>query len=67
MGAMANRLTWLWRRLTHCPRGDHRDTVECEFGILQYRCLDCGALDVLGFVFLHVSNKAPHHYRPDQP
>lgn len=48
------------RRARHCRIGDHRETVESAFGILQLRCVDCGAHRALGWVFLGVSNRKPH-------
>ena len=54
---MRRALTRLWRRAAHCRFGEHRETAECAFGILQLRCVDCGLARVLGWVFLGVSNR----------
>lgn len=64
MSALARRLRAvllrIWRRIAHCRFGEHRETAECAFGVMQLRCVDCQLARPLGWVYLHASNKKPH-------
>jgi hypothetical protein len=51
------RLARLWRRVTSCRRGEHRETCEGSFGVLRWRCLDCDRATPLGWIYVGCSNK----------
>lgn len=56
-------LRHLWHRAVHCRRGEHRETVAASFGVLQFRCIDCGAHRMLGWIFVGVSNRKPYPWQ----
>lgn len=60
---MSGALIRLWRRAVDCRRGRHRETIECAFGVLRARCVDCDTHRAIGWVFLGVSNRRPHPWQ----
>ena len=46
---------------------EHTDTLEVVGGtVLRWRCLDCGRIAFVGWVFTGVSNRKPHTWEhPD--
>lgn len=40
----------LWRRLTACPKGEHRDGLVVIFGLVLWECADCRTRQIVGEV-----------------
>jgi hypothetical protein len=62
------RLRRLWRRVVYCSRGQHRETIDGAYGsMLRTRCVDCGSMHFIGWVFRFATNKLHSHFPWDRP